>query len=255
MNLRTMGEMRSEEKGKGKKGTESYSGGERSGMAVWNPADDPDGPADPMEALRNQAQAQSQSNGPAPEGAQRITIYADGFTVNGGPLRKLTDPANKKFMDDVMQGYVPEELRGQMDPNSDTPMNIALEDKKSMKYEDAQKSTMSGGQSSMSKPGTFASLSEGATAGPTASGTANVTVNDDKPTTSVQFRFGDGKRQQQTFNEDASVQELFDFVQQVTGAETFTLMDQGGFPPKPITDKSKTIKEAGLCKGAIMVKS
>jgi len=84
-------------------------------------------------------------------------------------------------------------------------------------------------------------------------------VNADKPVTSVQFRFGDGRRQAQEFNEDALVEEIFAFVAQVTGVdvESFTLMDQGGFPPKPIPAeaKSKTIKEAGLAKGMIMVRN
>jgi len=247
-----------EAKGKGKKGTEAYSGGERSGMAVYHPPGQnggdsaPAGPSDPaaaMEALRAQAASNS---GPPPEGAARVTIYADGFTVNGGPLRKLADPANKKFMDDIMQGFCPEELR---DPASNQPLSVALEDKKTMSYAEAQSGGMTGGVRPGGAPGVVASTSEGLQGGPVASGEANVTVSQDKPVTSIQFRFGNGERKAQEFNEDALVEEVFAFVAQVTGTESFQLMDQGGFPPKPITDKTKTIKEAGLMKGAVTVRN
>ena len=39
-----------------------------------------------------------------------ITMYKNGFTVDDGPLRSMTDPANKEFLSDISNGNVPREL-------------------------------------------------------------------------------------------------------------------------------------------------
>ena len=37
-------------------------------------------------------------------GGSVIRFYKNGFTVNDGDLRKLDDPANKEFVDDIENG-------------------------------------------------------------------------------------------------------------------------------------------------------
>jgi len=177
-NMKTMAEMRAEEdakkKGSGKKGTEAYSGGEKSGMAVYRPHEEGDGVGQEGQASGSSSSSSSgtgsgsgsqgqRGEGPPPEGAVRITVYSDGFTVNGGELRKLADPANKKFMDDINEGFVPEELRAGM--SGDKPLPIAMEDKKDVSYADAKAQSAVGTGTHARKPGTFAALSEGVTAG------------------------------------------------------------------------------------------
>jgi UBX domain-containing protein 1 len=38
-------------------------------------------------------------------------LYSNGFTIEDGPLRSYTDPANEKFMKDLKAGYIPDEIR------------------------------------------------------------------------------------------------------------------------------------------------
>lgn len=40
----------------------------------------------------------------------KITIWANGFTVDDGPLREPNDPINKAFLKEIMEGYTPKEL-------------------------------------------------------------------------------------------------------------------------------------------------
>lgn len=47
---------------------------------------------------------------PQKEVIRIITLYKNGFTVDDGPLRSNTDPANKEFLQDVSGGHVPREL-------------------------------------------------------------------------------------------------------------------------------------------------
>ena len=62
-----------------------------------------------------------------------MTLYADGFTVNDGPFRPASDPANQKFIDDIQAGDCPAELR-----KGTAPVDVAVQDKRKEKYADAQ---------------------------------------------------------------------------------------------------------------------
>jgi len=41
----------------------------------------------------------------------KVTLWANGFQVDDGELRSYDDPANKDFMKDLNEGYVPKELQ------------------------------------------------------------------------------------------------------------------------------------------------
>lgn len=238
-------------KGKGK-GTEAYSGGERSGMAVMRPGNDASAPQGQDAFAQARARGVVDNAREMGGNAITVTIYADGFTVNDGPLRPLSDPKNKKFLDDIQSGQLPQELKKE-DPNE--TVELAVQDKRPAKYEKPSSSSINAAPTSLTnpiKPGQ-ADLTQGSTAGPTATGAGEVNIDRSKPVTTIMIRFGDGRRQTQEFNEDAIVNELFEFVASCVGTSEFSLIE--GFPPKPILDKSKTIKEAGLMKGSISVKN
>lgn len=109
--FRSLADVRKEAEGnKGdKKKNESYTGGEKSGMAVENPDD--------IEGVIKQAQQNSENKKSAgddekkPDVEIRITLYQNGFTVEKGDFRDYDSEENKKFMKELNQGYVPEELR------------------------------------------------------------------------------------------------------------------------------------------------
>jgi len=212
--------------------TESYTGGEKSGMAVYNPAS-----PDELKA------AGVARDGAPPEGSANVELYKDGFVLNGGPLRAFTDPLNRKFIDDLMAGVQPEEL------GSKDNVHVSFTDRRQETYKEPGAMGIRIGPRTTAQA---ASVSEGAVTGPVASGTGEVSVDDSKPTTTIQIRYGDGTRKAQKFNESHSVGDLYNFVSQVTGSTDFTI--NGGFPPKPLTDKSATIKDAGLLQAQVMVK-
>merc|ERR1719231_1559982 len=49
---------------------------------------------------------------PKPPEEHTITFYANGFTVDDGPLRAADDPANAAFLQAVNRGQMPAELVG-----------------------------------------------------------------------------------------------------------------------------------------------
>lgn len=56
----------------------------------------------------------------------KLTVYKNGFQIDDGKFRDIVDPVNKKFMDEVEKGYIPQELVD----GGFKELGIALEDKK-----------------------------------------------------------------------------------------------------------------------------
>jgi len=116
------------EKGKTEKTTESYTGGEKSGMAVENPDD--------IEGVLAKAKENSQkhkdegTDGNRPDTEVRITVYQNGFVVDDGEFREYDTPENKEFMSELNKGYVPKELREKYNK----PVGVALEDRRKEKF-------------------------------------------------------------------------------------------------------------------------
>lgn len=220
-------EEKAKKKAAGGKETESYVGGERSGLAVENPDD-------AWKAM----QANASSSGPV-DGAVQITLYRDGFTVGDGPLRPLSDPLNKKFVDDIAAGQCPAELKGSA--SEDVP--VAVHDKRGEDYKEPSSIASGSAPRKTAEP---AKIDNPVSAG----GEGNVAVDASKATTKIQIRFHDGSKKAQEFNQDHTVGDLRSFCQQITG-QPMTV--KGGFPPKPLTDDKQTLKDAGLCGAAVTV--
>lgn len=222
------------------KATNSYAGGEKSGLAIQNPEDDP---------LRQQASAGAAS-GPLPDDHVRVTLYRNGFIVGDGPFRPSSDPLNKKFLDDMLAGNCPAELQ----QGRTEPVHVAVTDNRAQTYQapaappTPSYTAFSGAGNSLSSNSSAAA----AAAGPVQASAGSVAVDDSKPKTKIQVQFHDGSRKAQEFNQDHTVGDLRNFCSQCAGGVPMTIM--GGFPPKPLTDDSATLKDAGLLGAAVRVR-
>lgn len=83
-----------------------------SGLSVIGPdsAENSDAVASIIARARAEAQRGGGGDGPAP-GGHVITFYRDGFTVNDGPYRARTDPANRPFLEAIERGWAIEDRR------------------------------------------------------------------------------------------------------------------------------------------------
>ena len=120
--FKTLDDYKNKEEKGDKKKTESYTGGEKSGMAVENPDD--------ISEVLKKAKVSNDYDGEKPETEIRITLYQNGFTVEGGEFRDYNTPENKEFMKELNDGYIPKDLRAKYNK----PIGIALEDKRETKY-------------------------------------------------------------------------------------------------------------------------
>ena len=78
-------------------------------------------------------------------------------------------------------------------------------------------------------------------------------VDDTQPTTNVQIRFHNGERVSLTLNMTHTVADIHAYVMNAAPVEgEYQLVS--GFPPKPLSDPTKTIEQAGLKNAAITQK-
>ncbi|KFH05400.1 UBX domain-containing protein [Toxoplasma gondii MAS] len=240
MSIRSLSDLQRREDGE-KKNTSSFTGGERSGLAVENPSDEESPIGDFAHAVR----------GAAPPGARRVTVYRNGFIVDDGEFRSLEDPDNVRFLDELKAGFAPRELQ-----EGGRRVHVELVNKQSEVYHpppppayvlfsgDGQRlSADEGVARGTSAPRGEVDVSRGA-----------VAVDESQPTTMLQFRLHDGQRRTQRFNETHTIADLREFVSQVAPVNGEVRLLEG-FPPKEITAApSATIKEAGLLNAAIVQK-
>jgi len=179
------------------------------------------------------------------DGAYQITMYRDGFTINNGPLRPTSDPINKKFVDEIARGQCPDELaEAQRAAGAEEDVPVSVTDKRGEDYPVPVVSMMASG--AQSRAIQVPAKIENAISG----GEGTMTVDAAKPTTKIQIRFHDGSKKAQEFNQDHTVGDLRTFCSQITGQP---MAVKGGFPPKPMTDDTQTLKDAGLCGAAVTV--
>jgi UBX domain-containing protein 1 len=179
-------------------------------------------------------------------------LYTDGFIVENGPFRPLSEPENAQFMSALQQGECPPELG----EGRTGPVHVKVE-QKGAPYDGKHPSAGSAGGRPAAAAGPPAFSGEGMQLGESKTATldkdaAKSTVDASKAVTKLQVRFHDGSRKAAEFNEDAPVQEIYDYVATAVAGATFQIL--GGFPPKPLTDKAATLKDAGLCNAAVTVK-
>ena len=127
--FRSLQDIRKEEEAKkgSSKNTESYTGGEKSGMAVENP-DDIDGIV--KQAKENSQNRQGRDDADKPNVEVKISLYQNGFIVEDGEFRDYNTEENKKFMETLNKGYVPEELAKKYNQK----IGVALEDRRKEKW-------------------------------------------------------------------------------------------------------------------------
>ena len=229
------------------KGNEYYAGGAGrnggSGVSVVGPND---GKVDSIVKKASEGQGGGRSQGGK---TFKITFYKDAFQVDDGPIRMLDDPANKKFVDEISQGYAPKELVGQ---DGKAP-EIDIVDKRSEsapadvqpKFKSFEGSGVSlGGSKKKAASSTIFTAQVGKEA----------TVDASKPTTRIQIKLPNGKRAVGKFNKAQTVKELMDFVNlHISGISSYQLL--AGRPPKPIENCDKSLDDMGLCNASLVVQS
>ena len=241
-----------------KKRNELYTGGNRrggggSGLSVIGPenSDDEEELKD-VGRMFSRAQQHKDEAPPASAPKRVVTMYKNGFTVDDGPFRSLTDPANLPFLRDVAQGLVPRELEESAAESG--AFHLELVDRRGDEWEPP--SFVAFGGSGQTLGATLA------TASPDPVPVQQVVVvqeeeepivavDPSQPQTTVHIRLASGQRLKESLNLSHTVADLQRIVQASSWDRPFRLL--AGYPPKPL-DPSLSIQDAGVANSAITQK-
>lgn len=166
-------------------------------------------------------------------------MYREGFVIDDGPYRRLDDPANADFLRALAMGRTPAELVEGNDGN----VTVGLVDKRQVDYVETFQS-FSGAGATLGASSAVA----GSTVDPRSLPEAQA-LDASRPSTSIQVRLPNGKRQVLKVNLDVPVLQLAAQVAQLLEDNSTSFQLVTGFPPKPLEDFSSTVEAAGL-KGA-----
>lgn len=254
-----------------KRRNELYTGGNRrggggSGLSVIGPTDDDDEDEEADEGEESSSNndnssshvvgdifSRAQQADGAPSVADKevpkrvITMYANGFVIDDGPFRSLTDPANEPFLRDVSRGVVPRELEDSAQESGS--FHLELVDRRRDQYVPPAYVAFSGGGQTLGTTPT----DEEKTQKTEEVKEEKPEVNGDEPTTTLQVRLPGGRRIVVTLNLTHTVGHVHAYVQSQTNEQrSFVLM--AGFPPKTLSDSSATIKDANLAGASLTQK-
>jgi len=148
-------------------------------------------------------------------------------------------------MKELNEGYVPQEIRGQYKDG----VSVGLEDRRKDEYvppPPPKYVAYSGAGVSMGGV-----QGQGLSVDKSAGGLPP--IDESKPKTTIQIRFHNGEKASITINTDRRVSDIHEYIMNAAPVDgDYQLVF--GFPPKPLSDPSKTIEEAGLKSAAITLK-
>jgi len=198
----------------------------------------------PSERIAPAQQPGAPETGPI---TRTLTFYRQGFTVDDGPLRSYTDPAESEFLSDINKGVAPLELERQA---GGRPLSVNLVDKKSEDYVPPPKvlTPFSGTGQRLGGP----SSAPAPPLQPVSSGPRKA-LDETQPVTSVQIRLHDGTRMVAKFNHNHTVGDLRAFIDAaLPKAKRVPYHIQTTLPVRVLSDNNQTLSDAGII-GATVV--
>lgn len=195
-----------------------------------------------------------------PQNVKVLKLWRQGFSINDGELRMYDDPTNKEFLQSVMRGEIPTELRQQ---SGGGIVHVDLEDHRNEEFSKGAVKTQAFGGSGHTLGSPAPNVTENIPSQPTKAETdpkedekkANDALKTDstQPSTMIQVRLADGSRLSTRFNHTHTVDDIRQFIinsrPQYVSREFMLLTT---FPNKELTTGSDTIEKAGLLNAAIL---
>ncbi|KAI7200780.1 hypothetical protein D0869_03291 [Hortaea werneckii] len=195
------------------------------------------------------------TQGPGAGGRQRLPrvtrtmhLWADGVSIDDGPLFRFDDPANQDIMAQINQGRAPLSL---LDVQPDQEVDLNLDPHQGENFVQPKKKykPFSGSGQRLGSPTPGASAAAPAPAAAAAAPSqsqqqqkpqpsAQVNVDESQPTVQLQIRLGDGTRLSSRFNTTHTIGDVYDFVSRAStesNQRPWALMTT--FPSKELEDK------------------
>lgn len=231
----TLNDLKKRAKEEERKQTNSFVGGQSSGLAVQGPG--------ALGRLLQGLKKPAQDPGDPGELHIEVVLYANGFTVDGGPLRDYESPQNRIFISEMNQRRVPAELIPMLKGRR---LGINLVDRKPEVYEveipQERFQAFAGSGHILGSPTSPTFTVNAECPGPY--------VNPAYPRASVLVRFYNGQKREIEVNVTTRVGVIRDFVATAAPVQgEFELMT--GFPLTAVRNLKLTVQEAGMANSAV----
>nr|POE72816.1 ubx domain-containing protein 1 [Quercus suber] len=192
-----------------------------------------------------------------PRVTRTLHLWADGVSINDGPLFRFDDPANQDMMSQINQGRAPLSL---LDVQPDQEVDLNLVPHKNENYVAPKKTYKpfegQGQRLGSPTPGPAAAASSSSSSSNTTATTAptpprasasatqqpRMTIDDGTPTLQLQIRLGDGTRLISRFNTTHTIGDVYSFVDRAASTQrAYALMTT--FPTRELTDRAAVLGE------------
>ncbi|ELP93764.1 NSFL1 cofactor p47, putative [Entamoeba invadens IP1] len=149
-----------------------------------------------------------------------VTMYQNGFVVNDGPLREYNTPENKKFIDDVKEGFIPQEYV-EMARTSNIAINLTNSSKTQYVPKETKGKTKEEVHTYTGVGNVIGSTEKGQIfQAPSEAPTIDMT----QPTVSIKVRFVDGKQKVFKVNKTTTVSQVYALVRVESNISGFRLV-------------------------------
>ncbi|CZT21978.1 related to UBX domain-containing protein 1 [Ramularia collo-cygni] len=176
-----------------------------------------------------------------------LHLWADGVSIDDGPLLRFDDPANEHIMAEINQGRAPKAL---LDVQPDQEVDLNLEPHRDENYvapKPKYKPFAGQGQRLGSPTPGPAPPSSSSTARPAPAAATStpqpsqMAIDESQPTLQLQIRLGDGTRLVSRFNTSHTIGDVYDFVNLAapSAGRPWALMTT--FPSKELDDKAQVL--------------
>ncbi|CBQ73286.1 related to SHP1-potential regulatory subunit for Glc7p [Sporisorium reilianum SRZ2] len=193
---------------------------------------------------------------------RNLTFWQDGFSIEDGELLRYDDPAHAQTLAAINSGHAPLDL---LNIRFGQQVHVHVHRRTDEKYKPPPMKAFGGSGNRLGSPApaSFASASRSqppAAAASAASSSAGASAQDfqvdaDKPTTQLQIRLGDGQRMTTRLNTHHTVADVRSYINAANpGMSTRSYTLNASFPPKPLTDESLTLQDAGLLNAVVIQK-
>lgn len=198
-----------------------------------------------------------------PRVERQLHFWADGFSVDDGPLYRSDDPANAGYLSMIREGHAPLAIMN-VTRNQEVDVKLVQHEEKYVAPKKKYKPFGGSGQRLGSPtPGAGSSTYSETAAAPasakapesTGAATSTVDVNESQPVITLQIRLGDGTRLSSRFNTNHTIGDVYNFVYASNTASRgrlWVLMTT--FPSKELSDKEVALGDlAEFKRGGVVV--
>lgn len=200
-----------------------------------------------------------------PRITRTMHLWADGVSIDDGPLFRFDDPANQPLMEQINQGHAPLSMLD-VQPGQEVDLNLdPHKDENYVKPKPKYKPFGGSGQrlgsptpgvgsSSTAQTASTAPAPSTQSAVPGGAAPPTNEVDDSAPTVTLQIRLGDGSRLQSRFNTTQTIGDVYEFVTRAStaGDRPWALMTT--FPSKELEDKTVALGDmSDFKRGGVVV--